>query len=145
VSRVAPTAPPKADDDASSDTDSAICFICADPVRYNAVPPCNHTTCHICSLRLRALYKNKTCAHCRTESEFVIFTHNTDKRYEDFKPSEIVFQNPALGIKYDDQAISDDTSLLLRYNCPEPSCDQAGLGWPGLHRHVRAVHNRVMW
>jgi hypothetical protein len=29
------------------------------------VSPCNHRTCHICALRLRALYKNKACAHCR--------------------------------------------------------------------------------
>jgi hypothetical protein len=29
------------------------------------VSPCNHRTCHICALRLRALYKNKGCAHCR--------------------------------------------------------------------------------
>jgi hypothetical protein len=29
------------------------------------VSPCNHRTCHICALRLRALYKNRGCAHCR--------------------------------------------------------------------------------
>jgi hypothetical protein len=143
--RVAPTAPPKEEDDASSEADSAICFICADPVRYNAVPPCNHTTCHICSLRLRALYKSKMCAHCRTESEYVVFTQNTDKRYEDFTPSEIISQNNALGIKYDDQVICDDATLLLRYNCPDPSCDKACMGWPDLHRHVKIEHNRVMW
>jgi hypothetical protein len=30
-----------------------------------SVAPCNHRTCHICALRLRALYKTKACAHCR--------------------------------------------------------------------------------
>jgi hypothetical protein len=66
VLRMAPVTPVKGDgDDAESNPDTAICFICADPVKYNAVPPCNHTTCHICSLRLRALYKSKMCAHCR--------------------------------------------------------------------------------
>ena len=72
VLRVAPPTPrtstvyakPDADD-AASDSESAICFICADPVRFSAVPPCNHPTCHICSLRLRALYKSKACTHCR--------------------------------------------------------------------------------
>lgn len=34
--------------------------------------------------------------------------------------------------------------LLLRYNCPEPSCDFAGLGWPDLHRHVKSAHRKRM-
>jgi len=36
----------------------------------------------------------------------------------------------------------EDTVLLLRYNCPDESCDVACLGWPDLHRHVRAVHHK---
>jgi len=71
VLRLAPGSPPAArnsDDAASDDAESEICFICADPVRYIAMPPCNHPTCHICSLRMRALYKSKTCAHCRVAS-----------------------------------------------------------------------------
>lgn len=42
-----------------------VCFICASPVVHNSVAPCNHRTCHICALRLRALYKTRACAHCR--------------------------------------------------------------------------------
>ena len=42
-----------------------VCFICASPVVHNSIAPCNHWTCHICALRLRALYKTKACAHCR--------------------------------------------------------------------------------
>ena len=45
--------------------EAEVCFICASPVVHNAVSPCNHRTCHICALRLRALYKTKACAHCR--------------------------------------------------------------------------------
>ena len=52
-------------DDAASDPDSSVCFICADPVQYSSIAPCNHVTCHICALRMRALYKNRACAHCR--------------------------------------------------------------------------------
>jgi hypothetical protein len=47
------------------DVEAEVCFICASPVVHQSVAPCNHRTCHICSLRLRALYKTKTCAHCR--------------------------------------------------------------------------------
>jgi E3 ubiquitin-protein ligase ZNF598 len=34
--------------------------------------------------------------------------------------------------------------LLLRYNCPDETCDFAGLGWPDLHRHVKSVHHKRM-
>lgn len=47
------------------DIEAEVCFICASPVVHNSVAPCNHRTCHICALRLRALYKTKACAHCR--------------------------------------------------------------------------------
>lgn len=50
------------------DEDAEVCFICASPVIHQAVSPCNHRTCHICALRLRALYKSKACAHCRVSS-----------------------------------------------------------------------------
>ena len=47
------------------DEDADVCFICASPVVHGSVAPCNHRTCHICALRLRALYKTTACAHCR--------------------------------------------------------------------------------
>lgn len=50
------------------DLEAEVCFICASPVVHNSVAPCNHRTCHICSLRLRALYKTKACAHCRVSA-----------------------------------------------------------------------------
>lgn len=55
--------------------DGDVCFICASKVEHIAVAPCNHRTCHICMLRLRALYKTKTCAHCRVG---VISLHPAD-------------------------------------------------------------------
>lgn len=47
------------------ETEAEVCFICASPVIHHSVPPCNHRTCHICALRMRALYKTKDCPHCR--------------------------------------------------------------------------------
>ncbi|PWW75179.1 hypothetical protein C7212DRAFT_297396, partial [Tuber magnatum] len=131
-------------DDAASDPDSSVCFICADPVQFSSIAPCNHVTCHICALRMRALYKNKACAHCRTESEWVIFSNTDNKKFQDFKDEEIVRRNDALGVKFENQAILDETELLLRYNCPDSSCDRACRGWPDLHYHVRTAHNRVL-
>jgi hypothetical protein len=70
---------------AEEDDESEVCFICAGPVVHNAVAPCNHRTCHICSLRMRALYKNRACMHCRVRRRTCIFLEcfaniSTDKR-----------------------------------------------------------------
>jgi hypothetical protein len=42
-----------------------LCWICAEPVKYYAVSECNHRTCHVCALRLRALYKKLDCTFCK--------------------------------------------------------------------------------
>lgn len=54
------------DDEAADEAD--VCFICASLVVHTAIAPCNHRTCHICALRLRALYKTRACAHCRVRT-----------------------------------------------------------------------------
>ena len=46
---------------------AAICWICAEPVKYYSVSACNHRTCHICALRLRALYKKLDCTFCKVK------------------------------------------------------------------------------
>ncbi|KAF2200121.1 hypothetical protein GQ43DRAFT_418679 [Delitschia confertaspora ATCC 74209] len=126
------------------DEDVELCFICASPVQHTSVAPCNHRTCHICSLRLRALYKTKTCAHCRTHADHVIFTDSPTKNFENFSVNTLFKSDDNLGIRFENSEIFEDTVLLLRYNCPDESCDVACLGWPDLHRHVKTVHQKVM-
>ncbi|KAI0399756.1 hypothetical protein F4802DRAFT_588110 [Xylaria palmicola] len=93
---------------------------------------------------MRALYKNKECAHCRTVAQFVIFTDDAVKRYEDYSDRDVTSTDDNIGIRYANEDIVGDTVLLLRYNCPDTSCDFAGFGWPDLHRHVRSTHNKKM-
>ncbi|MCJ1276889.1 hypothetical protein MMC21_004696 [Puttea exsequens] len=124
--------------------EAEVCFICASPVIHNSVAPCNHRTCHICALRLRALYKTKQCAHCRTEAEFVIFTDDPSKRFEDFSDKSFQETDRNFGIKYEQKEIYEDTRLLLQYNCPDASCDKTCWGWPDLHKHVRNVHHKML-
>ncbi|KAG4277714.1 hypothetical protein FPRO04_06957 [Fusarium proliferatum] len=130
--------------EAADDDDGEVCFICANPVAHHSIAPCNHTTCHICGLRMRALYKTKDCAHCRTPAPYVIFTDDPEKRFEDYSENDITTTDSNIGIKYTKEDIVGDTVLLLRYNCPDASCDFAGLGWPDLHRHVKSVHRKRM-
>lgn len=135
------TKPEGADDDDDNDD---VCFICANPIQHHAIAPCNHVTCHICALRMRALYKNKDCPHCRTPSPFVIFTDDPSKRFEAYTSADISSADDNIGIRYTNEDIVGDTVLLLRYNCPDMSCDVAALGWPDLHRHVRSIHHKKM-
>ncbi|KAJ4370536.1 hypothetical protein N0V83_005057 [Neocucurbitaria cava] len=128
----------------NEDPDAEVCFICASPVQHTAVAPCNHRTCHICSIRMRALYKTKACAHCRTESDHVILTDSPEKNYEDFSTVDFFKSDDNLGIHFENPAVFDDTRLLLQYNCPDSECDVACLGWPDLHRHVKTAHGKVM-
>ncbi|TKA76549.1 hypothetical protein B0A49_01805 [Cryomyces minteri] len=79
-----------------------------------------------------------------TEAQTVIFTDDATKRFEDYRPEDFASSDEGLGIKYEKIEIFEDTVLLLRYNCPDPSCDVACLGWPDLHRHVKSVHHKVM-
>lgn len=45
--------------------DLDICWICAEPVKYYSLSECNHRTCHVCAIRLRALYKKTDCTFCK--------------------------------------------------------------------------------
>ncbi|KAI9771932.1 MAG: hypothetical protein M1839_002715 [Geoglossum umbratile] len=78
------------------------------------------------------------------QADYVIFTDNPLKRFEDFTRDDFAKQDDNLGIKYENADIFEDTVLLLRYNCPDPECDIACLGWPDLHRHVKSMHQKVM-
>jgi hypothetical protein len=62
--------------DGEEEVEAEVCFICASPVVHNSVAPCNHRTCHICALRMRALYKTKDCAHCRVCSVLLLSMRN---------------------------------------------------------------------
>lgn len=127
-----------------NEVEAEVCFICASDISHQCVAPCNHRTCHICALRLRALYKTKACAHCRAEANNVIFTDEGEKRYADYIPSDFFDTDKNLGISYEKKEILEDTVLLLRYNCPEESCDVACRGWGDLKGHVRNVHHKLM-
>ncbi|OQE00509.1 hypothetical protein PENVUL_c050G01304 [Penicillium vulpinum] len=79
-----------------------------------------------------------------TESNYVIFTDDPVRRYEEFDKKDFARTDENLGIEYGSDEIFEDTVLLLRYNCPDEDCDVACLGWPDLHRHVKSKHSKVM-
>lgn len=58
--------------------DAVVCWICAEPVKYYSVSACNHRTCHVCALRLRALYKKLDCTFCKARLTFLVPPTNFD-------------------------------------------------------------------
>lgn len=75
----------------------------------------------------------------------MVFTDDPTKNFEDFASADFSRKDDNLGIQYEKDEIFEDTLLLLRYNCPEKTCDVACLGWPDLHRHVKSKHGKMMW
>ena len=59
----------KEDKESPSD-DAEACWICAEPVKYFSVSQCNHRTCHVCALRLRALWKRLDCTFCKVRCTY---------------------------------------------------------------------------
>ncbi|KAH6596723.1 hypothetical protein BASA61_003417 [Batrachochytrium salamandrivorans] len=130
--------------DAEND-DAEVCFICAEPVKYYAMGICNHPICHICSLRLRALYKQRDCPMCKTELDQVVFRGHADHRqFEDYKLHQLKSDKP-LSIYFEKGHMFDETMALLRYNCPASGCGMSCFtGWVELKKHIKNTHDLLM-
>ncbi|CAL1705376.1 unnamed protein product [Somion occarium] len=121
-----------------------ICWICAEPVKYYSVSQCNHRTCHVCGLRLRALYKKLECTFCKEPQPSAIFTTSPDAPWSSFTPEMLPYKDAKLAISFETQEMMEDSLILLRFNCPESSCDYIANGWSDLKLHTRATHGKLM-
>ncbi|KAJ6607239.1 hypothetical protein B0H10DRAFT_2178547 [Mycena sp. CBHHK59/15] len=133
-----------ADEAEDTEDDVAICWICAESVKYYAVSDCNHRTCHVCALRLRALYKKNDCTFCKDPQPTMMFTASADALFASFVTDQIPWKDAKLGIFFETQEMMEETLLLLRFNCPDSECDYIGNGWGDLKLHVRATHGRLL-
>lgn len=126
------------------DEERDICFICAEPVKLYSVPPCSHRVCHICAMRLRALWKKRECTFCKTEATRVIFTANPTKGFGEYTPDELPYVDEKLSIYFESRQDYEDTIALLRFNCPNLRCDAMCSGWADLRTHVKRAHSRLL-
>ncbi|KAH9928554.1 uncharacterized protein BXZ73DRAFT_90601 [Epithele typhae] len=125
--------------------DGTVCWICAEPVKYWSVSECNHRTCHVCALRLRALYKKLECTFCKVRTQpSVIFTTSPEALWSSYTPDNIPYKDVKLAISFETQEMMEETLILLRFNCPDPDCDVIGNGWSDLKLHTRATHSKLM-
>ncbi|KAN0062935.1 hypothetical protein ACQY0O_004756 [Thecaphora frezii] len=145
-----PPAPASAHDNRATDDDDELppegemCFICAEPVKLYSIAPCDHKTCHICAIRLRALYKKTECTFCKTDIDRLIFTASATKGFGDFEPTDTPFKDAKLNISFETKDAMEETLILLRFNCPDERCEVASAGWQDLKMHARRDHSRLL-
>ncbi|KAK5698300.1 hypothetical protein LTR97_007261 [Elasticomyces elasticus] len=126
--------------DEAADGESVMCVICGNHGTHWSIGPCNHPVCYICSLRRRALFKDKTCNVCKTDMPTVAFTDTLDRKFGAYTDTDSVHTNAELGICYMAQNVLEDAVSLLQYNCPTTNCGHTAEGWEQLHDHVRSTH-----
>jgi hypothetical protein len=39
----------------------------------------------------------------------------------------------------------EESLILLRFNCPDSTCDYVATGWNDLKLHARGVHGKLLW
>lgn len=122
--------------------DSDLCIICADKLKYVALSPCSHKTCHKCAFRQRALYEKKTCLICRTENERLTFTDLIHAEYDSTK--DFADRNEQYGIDFTSTEVAKATLQLLSYDCSLCSANETeDFGsFKKLNEHLRNMHSK---
>ncbi|WLF81660.1 hypothetical protein PVL30_005459 [Lodderomyces elongisporus] len=116
------------------------CLICAERIEFAALTPCNHTTCHRCTFRQRALYEKNNCLICRSENERIIITEQVDKEYDDFKTSDIICSNETYKIDFTQDYVRRETLRLLDNECA--ICHESFATFRELGDHAKEAHGK---
>lgn len=122
------------------DPERETCLICAEPVRYYALGTCSHRTCHVCTIRMRALYKKRDCALCKTELPEVILSRDPQRPFDSYDLSTFEFKDPHLSVYCESFDQLDELLAYLKFNCPHPDCPSVLTNWSDLKAHTRAAH-----
>jgi hypothetical protein len=75
----------------------------------------------------------------------VIFTVSPDAVFASYAPESTPYKDARLQIHFETQEMMEETMILLRFNCADPTCDYIAAGWGDLKLHVRGAHGRQMW
>lgn len=65
--------------------------------------------------------------------------------FTSFGPNNVPYKDAKLSIFFETQEMMEDTLILLRFNCPDGSCDYIAGGWSDLKLHIRGAHGHLMW
>lgn len=93
----------------------------------------------------RARTKCSPSAPAQEPQPSVIFTTSPDAAWASYTPDKIPYKDAKLAISFETQEMMEETLILLRFNCPDATCDFIGNGWSDLKLHTRATHGKLMW
>ncbi|KAJ3372920.1 hypothetical protein GGF31_001457 [Allomyces arbusculus] len=135
------------DEGEMGDDDDNECWICTEEIVYSSLGKCNHRLCHVCVIRLRALYKDFNCPICKEPIDEAVFTGNHNATFESFLPlTQLPHHDETLKIWFDSREAYAASITLLRFHCPDPGCEyvQEAGGWTALKTHVHKAHGQVL-
>jgi len=76
----------------------------------------------------------------------MIFTRDAEKPFQEYLLPSMAYFDRKLNVYFEDQEMYEDTMVLLRFNCPDPTCEVACPdGWNQLKSHVKKVHKLMLW
>lgn len=116
------------------------CIICAEHIKYAALTPCNHTTCHKCTFRQRTLYEKNQCLICRSENDRIIITEQLHREYNDIASNDIVTTDEKHQVDFTSNYAKEDTLLLLSNMCS--ICNDICPTFKELQDHAKEVHGK---
>ena len=65
--------------------------------------------------------------------------------FSEFQPQDTPHSDDKLNISFETKDAMEETLILLRFNCPDPRCEIASIGWNDLRMHVKRDHSRLVW
>ncbi|KAH9814746.1 hypothetical protein DFH28DRAFT_971037 [Melampsora americana] len=120
--------------------EAEICFICAQPVQYYVLGVCSHRTCHVCAIKMRALYNKRECTFCKTDLPEVIITEDSSASFGTYDLASFQYKDSKLSIFCETFQQLEDLLGLLKFNCPHPECSTVLTNWRELKSHTSSSH-----
>lgn len=114
------------------------CHICASTPHSWAITQCNHRCCSTCVLRMRALYDNRHCPMCKTESTKVLVCRDEHGTFRESGVASLTVP----GILYEDDELLRKVESQLVHKCGiclKPQRDKQSL-----KRHISSDHHRML-
>jgi hypothetical protein len=84
----------------------------------------------------------------QTELRKVVLTRTVGKTFEDYTNSFALRDMPydkKLRVCFDGADVYGTAMTLLRFNCPDRTCDVFCRNWGELKAHVQKAHKRMLW
>jgi len=75
----------------------------------------------------------------------IVFTVSPDARFSSYAPESVPYRDDKLAISFETEEMMQDSLVLLRFNCPDSSCETMATSWHDLKLHVRGIHKKFMW